>query len=101
MMNPLQTIVSREAHACFTQLSEQDIILIPNQTHGNMYHFNESAADLWLMLETPKTILELSEILAQKYLGSAEDYQQDILEWVNDTENKGLLEKQQHTSAPE
>ena len=51
---------------------------------------------LWLYtLLTPllesKTILQLSEVLAQKFHGALEDYQSDVLEWVEDTHQKGLL----------
>lgn len=94
-MYTLETIISRDPNACFTQLCENEIIAIPDHDHGSMYHFNESAADLWLMLETPKTVLELTQLLTQKYLGDAEDYQQDVMEWIDDTHKKGLLDKQQ------
>ena len=90
-MHTLETIISRDPNACFTQLSDNEMIAIPSHDQGSMYHLNESAADLWLMLETPKTILELTQLLAQKYLGHAEEYQQDVMEWIDETHQKGLL----------
>ena len=95
-MHPLETLISRDPNACFTQLCENEIIAIPGHDQGSMYHLNESAAaDLWLMLDTPKTILELTQLLAQKYLGHAEEYEQDVMEWIDETHQKGLLDKQQ------
>lgn len=89
-MNHLQSLVQRDNNACFTQLSDE-IVIIPNIDNGDFYLFNEAAADLWLSLEDPKTILELAQILAQKYLGHPDDYQQDVIEWIDDTRMKGLL----------
>ena len=89
-MNHLQCLVQRDNNACFTQLSDE-IVIIPNLDNGDFYLVNEAAADLWLSLEEPKTILELAQILAQKYLGHPDDYQQDVIEWIDDTRMKGLL----------
>jgi len=89
-MSHLQSLVQRDNTACFTQLNDE-IIIIPNIDKGDFYLFNETAADLWLSLEEPKTILELAQILAQKYLGNPDDYQQDVIEWIDDTRMKGLL----------
>jgi len=85
-MSHFQSLVQRDNNACFTQLSDE-IVIIPNLDKGDFYLFNETAADLWLSLEEPKTILEL----AQKYLGHPDDYQQDVIEWIDDTRMKGLL----------
>lgn len=89
-MNHLQSLIQRDHNACYTQLSDE-IIIIPNLDNGDFYLFNETAADLWLSLEEPKTILELAHILAQKYLGHPDDYQEDVIEWIEDTRMKGLL----------
>lgn len=89
-MNHLQSLIQRDNNACFTQLNDE-VVIIPNLDNGDFYLFNEAAADLWLSLEEPKTILELAQILAQKYLGHPDDYQQDVIEWIDDTRMKGLL----------
>lgn len=89
-MNHLQSLIQRDNNACFTQLNDE-VVIIPNLDNGNFYLFNEAAADLWLSLEEPKTILELAQILAQKYLGHPDDYQQDVIEWIDDTRMKRLL----------
>lgn len=89
-MNHLQSLVQRDHNACYTQLSDE-IVIIPSLDNENIYLLNETAADLWQSLEEPKTVLELTQILAQKYLGHPEDYQQDVIEWIDDTRTKGLL----------
>lgn len=87
--------VQRDNNACYTQIGEE-IVILSNLDNGDFYLFNEAAADLWLSLEEPKTIFELTQILAQKYLGRPEDYQQDVIDWIDDTRVKGLLIDKSH-----
>ena len=90
-MNPEQScIFQRDDNASFTQL-DNEIVILPHLNKGDFYLFNEMAADLWLSLEAPKSVLELAQMLAHKYLGDPEDYLQDVLEWLEDTRMKGLL----------
>lgn len=89
-MNHLQSIIGRDPHVCYTQISHDEIVIL-NPTDENFYHLNNSAVDLWLSLETPKTALELTQILAEKYAGHPEIYQQDVIEWIEDARQKGLL----------
>jgi hypothetical protein len=88
-MKYLKSTISRYSQACYTELNDEVIILNPD--NETLYHFNMSAAELWKSLETPKKILQLIEILEQKYHGTLEDYKSDVLEWVGDTHQKGLL----------
>lgn len=88
-MTQASSIIERNAQICYTQIDHEIVVLNPED--DQFYHLNHSAVDLWLSLETPKTVLELSHVLAQKYTGEVESYQQDIVEWINDAQNKGLL----------
>lgn len=83
-------VIQRDDYASYTQL-DNEIVILAQHNHGEFYLFNETAADLWLALEAPKSVLELAQILAKKYLGTPEDYLQDVLEWLDDTRLKGLL----------
>ncbi|WP_143440658.1 PqqD family protein, partial [Klebsiella pneumoniae] len=65
----------------------------------NFYHLNESAVDLWLSLETPKTVLELAQVLAKKYAGHAKLYQKDVMDWIDDTKQKGILITMENVNA--
>lgn len=89
-MNNLNCLIIREPEACFTQIDDKEIVIL-NTMKQLFYHLNETAVDLWLSLETPKTVLELSQILSEKYLEPIENFQNDVCEWVFDTEEKGLL----------
>jgi hypothetical protein len=88
-MTQVSSIIERNVRTCYTQIDHEMVVLNPED--DQFYHLNHSAVDLWLSLETPKTILELSHILAQKYAGDVESYQHDIVKWVSDAQNKGLL----------
>ncbi len=88
-MNHLYASIGRNTKACYTHIHDEIVILSP--TDDNLYHFNGSAVDLWLFLETPKTVLELAQMLAEKYSGPSDAYQQDVMEWITDTLQRGLL----------
>lgn len=90
-MNQLHSLIERDPQICFTQINSAEIVLL-NPVDENFYQLNGSAVDLWLSLETPKTVLELAQILAEKYAGHPfETYQQDVMEWIDDTKQKGFL----------
>ena len=89
-MNHLKSIIGRNPQVCFTQINSDEIVIL-NPADENFYHLNESAVDLWLSLETPKTPSELTHLLAEKYTGKHGDYLQDVMEWIEDNRQKGLL----------
>jgi hypothetical protein len=89
-MNTLNALIVREPAVCFSQINDEEIVVL-NTMEEIFYHLNETAVDLWLSLESPKSVLELSQVLAEKYLEPIENYQQDVWEWVLATQEKGLL----------
>lgn len=89
-MNYLESIIERDPQVCFTQINLDEIVIL-NPVDENFYHLNESAVDLWLALDTPKCVLELAGILSEKYDGHPDEYQNDVVEWIEDTIEKGLL----------
>lgn len=89
-MNHVEPVIRRDPQACFTQINFDEIVIL-NPVNGHFYHLNESAVDLWLSLEAPKTTLELAQMLAEKYEGHQEDYQCDVNEWIEETTRNGLL----------
>ncbi|MCH9755577.1 MAG: PqqD family protein [Gammaproteobacteria bacterium] len=88
-MNFKKCFIERKNNACYTQIDNEIVIL--NSEDGMIYHFNQTATDLWLSLESAKTALQLAQILADKYLEAVEVCQQDVCEWIEDTNQKGLL----------
>lgn len=88
-MDDLLSLVRRDETMCYTQINDELVVLNPNDE--NLYHMNATAADLWIWLETPKSIQELAQLLAEKYQGTSVDYQRDVQEWIVDTQQKGLL----------
>lgn len=97
-MNILNSVIEREPLVCFTQIGDHDIVVL-NSIDDQFYHLNESAVDLWLALDCPQTVLALSQILTQKYCEPLETYHSDILEWIEDNKQKGLLVIKDHLDA--
>ena len=89
-MDHLQSFLGRNPQACYTQIGHDEIVIL-NPINENLYLLNESAVDLWLSLEKPKTAVELVQTLAEKYSGHSEVYRQDVIEWIADMKQKGLL----------
>ena len=90
-MNDISFLIGRDSSTCYTQINNGEIVVL-NFIDENFYQLNESAVDLWLSLETPKTVLELAQMLTEKYVGHPlEACQQDVMEWIEDTRQKGLL----------
>jgi hypothetical protein len=88
-MNSKQTLICRSDSACYTELDSEVVVL--NGNDDKLYQLNKSASDLWRALEKPKTLAELIEVIAGVYGQKNDDYQQDVLEWVADNRDKGLL----------
>ncbi|MCR9192013.1 MAG: PqqD family protein [Gammaproteobacteria bacterium] len=97
-MNHTRSLIGRDPQVCYTQINPDEIVIL-NPVEETFYHLNESAVDLWLSLETPKTLLELAQMLAEKYSGHSEKYQQDVIEWVEETQQQGLLINIDQTNA--
>jgi|GEM_PF-5601059 len=90
----MTALISRNSEACYTEMSDEIVVLNPND--GTCYHYNTTAAELWQSLDTPKTITQLCEVLTQKYKNTIEHYQQDVISWVESTQKKGLLTINNH-----
>lgn len=92
----LESIIERKPQVCFTQINSDEIVIL-NSSNENFYYLNESAVDLWLSLDTPKQVSELTHILSKKYDGNPNDYEEDVIEWIDDTIRKGFLMTQEDT----
>lgn len=88
-MTHLNTLVTRVEQNCSTMLEDEMVIL--NASDDKFYHFNATAVDLWASLKTPKKIMDLTQILVEKYAGTYELYQEDVIQWVEDAKQNGLL----------
>jgi hypothetical protein len=44
-----------------------DKVVLLNIEHGNYYNFNQTSTDIWEWLKEPRTVDELSHMLANKY----------------------------------
>ena len=59
---------------------------------ASIYSFNGTGTLIWKLLETPKTVTELTTAVAQEYEVEPERAQQDVAEFVGEMKAVGLVE---------
>lgn len=89
-INNINMWVKRSPDVCFTQLNHQEVVIL-NSKENLFYQLNESAIDIWLSLETPKTIKYLIDMLSNKYEGTFEQFREDVCSWLNISHEKGII----------
>lgn len=85
-----QTLIQRDDSQNPSTFFDEGIVVAQPETR-EFYQFNNTAAQLWTWIETPKTVDELTDLMAHYYGGTAEQYVQDVMEWLQDAHNKQLL----------
>ncbi len=68
-----------------------EVVLLDIDT-GYFFQLNKSASQIWSMLETPLAISELCARLGEKFAVEKETCRCDVLEFVADMRDKGLVE---------
>lgn len=73
-----------------------ETLIIPVRSNvadlGSIYSFNETGTLLWSLLESPRTVAELSLAVAQKYEVEAAIAEQDVTSFVAELKSIGLVE---------
>ena len=73
-----------------------ETLIVPvNARVGNLvsiYSFNGTAALIWKLLETAKTIMELATALTQAFKVESERAERDVAEFVDEMKAVGLVE---------
>ena len=59
---------------------------------GSIYSFNETGTLIWSLLESPRTVAELSAAVAQKYEIEAAMAEPDVKSFVSELQSVGLVE---------
>lgn len=72
--------------------SIEDELVMFDVNAGQYYGLNNVATAVWNHLETEKTVHELAQTLTGEFDISVEDCQKELLEFLPDLEEKGLIE---------
>jgi hypothetical protein len=67
-------------------------IVILNAKSGQYYGLNPMGATIWGLLEQPKTVKELQELILEQYEVDALTCEQDLRELLHQMQEKGLIE---------
>jgi len=59
---------------------------------ASIYSFNSTASVIWKLLESPKTVAELAQALAQEYDVEMAQAERDVTDFVNEMKAVGLVE---------
>lgn len=86
-----KTIVKRiDVDVAETDIENKIVLL--HIENGEYYNFNDTSSDLWQALKEPKQISSLATMLVEKYDCTLAEAEADIIEWLKDMLNKGLVE---------
>jgi Coenzyme PQQ synthesis protein D (PqqD) len=59
---------------------------------ASIYSFNGTGTLIWQLLESPKSVAELAESVAQEYNVDPAQAERDVLSFVNEMKTVGLVE---------
>jgi len=85
----LDTIV-RRAEGFTTARVHEDLMML-NVDQGAYYSLDSIAADIWSILEQPARVSEIVERLRQRYDVTAEQCQSDVLEFLGQMHENGMI----------
>lgn len=72
--------------------SIEDELVMFDVNAGQYYGLNNVATAVWNHLETEKTVNELAQTLTTEFEISVEECQKELLKFLPDLEEKGLIE---------
>ena len=87
--NPLTTYQALSAHL-YSEIGSEAVIL--DLQSGIYYGLNETSNQIWLWLQKPRTLLELSKLLLDEYDVPLEEALRDLQSLLQEMIDTGLIE---------
>lgn len=84
------SIASRGENMIAADVADEAVLL--DIDTGYFFQLNKSASQIWSLLETPLAISELCARLEAKFAVEAATCRNDVIEFVADMRDKGLVE---------
>jgi hypothetical protein len=69
---------------------DADVMMMSIES-GKYYHLNTSAGRIWDMLEQPRTVSELCEMLSKDYKVTPEACQKDVLHFLDELASRKIV----------
>lgn len=91
MTKLLATTVVTRVDGSIAETEFEDEVVLLHVENGEYYNFNDTASALWQWLKEPKSVSQLATLLAEKYECTESECQPDIVAWLEQTANKGLI----------
>lgn len=84
------SLIVATPHQVSSNLASEAVIL--DMSSGTYYGLNAVGASIWQLIQEPKTVTQVLEALLEEYEVDADTCEGDLLELLNDLQNKGLIE---------
>lgn len=86
----LTSVVSRKS-IIISQPLDDDIVMA-NIERGHYYGIKNTGKRIWELVESPRSVKELCDILCQEYMVDRTICEQDILAFIDELIHEGLIE---------
>jgi hypothetical protein len=86
----LTDIVNRNDELVFAQMGDEVVMM--SQDQGEYFGLNVVASAVWDLVETPRSVSELCEGLQGKFNVSPEQCQVEVLQFLEQMKENGLIE---------
>jgi hypothetical protein len=88
----MTTVVQWRRAASFVQAELEEGLVILDVQNGRYYSLNETAFAIWRLLESARSVPEISGLLVEQYDVSADHCEQVTASLIADLQLKGLIE---------
>ena len=91
-MISINEIVQRSSDQMFSDISqEKPEIVVLNTQNNHYFGLEEVAGRVWQLLTEPRKVSEIVELIISEYEVDALQCEADIIDFLNQLENSGLL----------
>ena len=91
MVNLMPDTIVQRIDNNVTEAKLEDTVVLLHVENGMYYDFHKTSAYLWILLEEPHTVEDLSKMLAQKYDCTADQNYPDVVAFLHQLDGFGLL----------
>lgn len=93
----MSSIVSAASGQVFSDLAGEAVIL--NLNSGLYFGLNEVGASIWNLIQQPRTVSSIQDVIMEEYEVERDQCECDLLELLQRLEAEGLIEVRNETAA--